>query len=205
MKNIQALYKSILEIRRQIKESESLKPIAEEQLNSRTRIVEAARKAVEDLAMRGNSSADSVARQYIAKTHLDEAIAGQEPFAKDLATLLGTLDRLHASERDAKAELLLRTDEVISEITRSHEISIDKNQRQMMLDIYSAGVLSRYIQLHGVVAFSEQDLSAPLDWTDWHSVVEQFFKKALPEPSRDELQAALVAFKKRSGFSSIGK
>lgn len=205
MKNIQALYKSILEIRRQIKESESLKPIAEDQLNSRTRIVEAARKAVEDLALRGNSSADSVARQYIAKTHLDAAIAGQEPFAKDLAALLSTLDRLHASERDAKAELLLLTDEVISEITRSHEISINKDQRQMMLDIYSANLLSSRMQLHGVVAFSEQDLSGPFDWTVWNSVVEQFFNKAFPEPSRDELQAALVAFKKKHGFDSIGK
>lgn len=210
LKNLPALkssYQTAFELRRQVRENEELMPNAREQLNSRTHAVAAANNAVKNHTG-GFESSERIARQCTAKTRLDEAISDQEASAKELTTLFGTLERLRTSLADANVELLGHADEAIFEITRSHKISIEKDQklRQMILDIYSSRILATHVRNYGVTGFSQQEvtLSFSVD-SDWYRLVSEFFGGVFTEPSEDELKAALIAFKEKYGFSSLSK
>lgn len=210
LKNLPALksaYQTAFELNRQVRENEELKQKAGEQLNSRTQAVAAANDVVKKHAG-GFTSPERVAHQCTAKSRLDEAIADQGASAQELATLLGTLERLRASAADANAELLGHANEAISEITRSHKISIEKDQklRQMILDVYSSRILATHVHNYGVTGFSQQEVVLSFSvHSDWYRLVSEFFREAFTEPSQAELEAALVAFKEKYGFPGLEK
>lgn len=210
LKNLPALksaYQTAFELRSQVRENESLMPNAREQLNSRTLAVEAANKTMQN-HIGGFMSPERVAHQCTTKSSLDNAIADQEASAKELTTLLGTLERLRAGYEGANTELRGHADEAISAIIRSHKISIeeDKKLRQMMLDIYSAHILATHVNNYGVTGFSEQSVILSVSPnSDWYRLVSEFFREAFTEPSQAELEAALVAFKEKYGFAGLGK
>lgn len=210
LKNLPALksaYQTSFELRRQVRENEELMPNAREQLNSRIHAVAAANDVVKSHTG-GFASPERIAHQCTAKIRLDEAISDQGASAKELTTLLGTLERLRTSLAAANVELLGHADEAISEITQSHKISIEKDQklRQMILDIYSSRILATHVQNYGVTGFSQQEVVLSFSvHSDWYRLVSEFFGRAFTEPSEDELKAALVAFKEKYGFSSLRK
>lgn len=208
VKNLSALraaYQTAAEIHRQIKESESLRSKIEAESQVLCAAVESARKEFEVVAGGHLVGSASDGDLSAAQSKLDAAIAARDGATRKAGILHGAMHRLSVGAIGAKAELSVQAEAALSEITEAHECSIKKNEklRQMLLEIYSAGIVSNHVQAGGVAGFAAQSVPLP-GLSGWHDLLRCVFNEAFPEPSHDELEAALAAFKEKYGLHALG-
>lgn len=206
MNNLPALkssYQAASEIHRQIVESGSLILTTEEKIRNRLQAVEAARKTCEIVTGKRLVGAATDADQFAAQNKLDAAIADHNEATTELAALHSAIYRLKVSMIDVKADLENQTNAAISEIMVANKISIKENEklRQMLLEIHSAYVLASHVQVAGAAGFANKDVF----YSPWSDLLTNIFREASPDPSHDELEAALAAFKEKYGFHDLWK